>query len=126
MKSLPVFSYKKEKKSATDKYIKMLTKDDGETISPNSDITEECTEFYEKLYSTKIIDPSLHDYYLHDIPTLSEESSDLCQGEITLEECTRGLKKMQNNKSSPCPDGLPAEFLYICLSPYWERICQVT
>ena len=109
------FFLQKEKKSATDKYIKILTKDDGEPISTNTAIIEECSKFYENLYSTKIIDPSLNDYFLHDIPKLSEESSDLCEGEITLEECTRALKQMQNNKS-PGPDGLPAEF-YIFAFP---------
>ena len=109
------FFLQKEKKSATDKYIKILTKDDGDPISTNTAIIEDCSQFYENLYSTKIIDPSLHDYFLHDIPKLSEESSELCEGEITLEECTRALKQMQNNKSSG-PDGQPAEF-YIFAFP---------
>ena len=40
------------------------------------------------------------------------ESSYLCEGAISLEECARALKQMQHSKS-PGPDGLPAECLFI-------------
>jgi len=46
------------------------------------------------LYNYKPIDNSLHKYFLNDIPKLSTESSDLCEGAITLEECTGALKQM--------------------------------
>ena len=62
--------------------------------------------FYKKLYSDKDIDPTLDDYFITDIPSLNEESSNLCEGEITLEECSEALKLMLNHKS-PGHDCLP-------------------
>ena len=86
----------------------------GEVITLINCIKEECPHYYKTLYSKKIIDNSIDDYFLHDIPKLSEDSCDECEGIITegaisVEECTRALKQMQHNKS-PGPDGLPAEF----------------
>ena len=61
------------------------------------------------MYSTKDIDPTVDDYFLTDIPTLDQNMSDLCEGEITIKECHDALKLMQHYKS-PGPDGLPKEF----------------
>lgn len=113
------FFLQKEKKSATDKYIKSLKNDKGEVITTSSGIKEECSIFFETLYSRKPTDDSLDEYFLQDIPTLNTESSKQCEGHITLDECKRALKQMQNNKS-PGPDGLPKEF-YTFAFPYIEE-----
>lgn len=68
------------------------------------------------MYSRKPIDNSLDEYFLREIPTLSTESSEHCEGHITLGECKTALKRMQNNKY-PGPDGLPKEF-YTFAFPY--------
>jgi hypothetical protein len=110
------FFLQKEKKSATDKVITSLLTEEGNLITNSSDIKEECTKYYEQLYNQKRIDNSLYEYFLEDIPTLSQESSEHCEGEITVEECKRALKEMENNKS-PGPDGLSKEF-YTIAFPY--------
>ena len=103
------FFLRKENKSATDKYIKSLRNEEGITVTSKEGIQQECKYFYKKLYSTKDIDPTVDDYFLTDIPTLDQNMSDLCEGEITIKECHDALKLMQNYKS-PGPDGLPKEF----------------
>ena len=103
------FFLRKEKKSATDKYIKSLRKEDGSLVNSKEGIKKECKSFYKKLYSSKEIDPTVDDYFLKDIPTLNPNISELCEGEFTIEECYEALKLMLNYKT-PGPDGLPKEF----------------
>ena len=103
------FFLKKEKKLANDKHIKILKTDKGEVVTSIDGIKEECSNFYDILYSKKCIDNSLDDYFLHDIPKLSEDSCDECEGVITIDECRQAIKLMENYKS-PGPDGLPKEF----------------
>ena len=103
------FFLRKEKKSATDKFIKSLRNENGDSITTNNGIQKECVNFYKSLYSDKDIDPTIDDYFLADIPSLNEDSSNLCEGDLTLGECNEALKLMLNHKS-PGPDGLPKEF----------------
>ena len=113
------FFLHKEKKSAKDKHIKSLKNYDGEVINTSSEITEQCRHFYETLYSRKVVDESLDEYFLKDIPCLSEDSCTKFEGHITLEEYKSTLELMQNHKS-PGPDGLPKEF-YTFAFPYIGR-----
>ena len=41
--------------------------------------------------------------------TLKQEEADTCQGLLTLEECTKSLKQLMNNKT-PGSDGFTIEF----------------
>ena len=52
-----------------------------------------------------------------DIPILTEEQSQICEGPITESELLNALKSMPNNKSSG-NDGLKKEFYEI----FWEEI----
>lgn len=113
------FFLRKEKQSAKDKHIKSLKNYADEIINTSSEITEHCRHFYETLYSRKVVDESLNEYFLKDIPSLSEDSSTKCEGHIILEECKKALELMQNHKS-PGPDGLPKEF-YTFAFPYIGR-----
>ena len=47
------------------------------------------------------------------IPKLSEEQKQCCEGEISLEEILLILDNFQNNKS-PGSDGIPIEFYKTC------------
>ena len=78
------FFLRKEKKSATDKFIKSLRNENGDSITTNNGIQKECVNFYKSLYSDKDIDPTIDDYFLADIPSLNEDSSNLCEGDLTL------------------------------------------
>ena len=64
----------------------------GEVNTTIHGIKEECSHFCEALSSWKPIDNSLDDYFLRDMPTLSEESSDQCM--ITLDGCKLAIKLM--------------------------------
>jgi len=61
--------------------------------------------------------------FLHDIPKLRTECSDLREGAISLEECTRALKQMQHNKS-PGPT-VTSRVVYLCLPFHRENFCKV-
>ena len=59
------------------------------------------------------------DTYLQkiEIPMLSEESKDLCDKHITIEEVKEAVDNLANNKS-PGPDGIPIEFYKM----FWPEI----
>ena len=62
------------------------------------------------------------DSFLNDlnIPTLSEEQKNSCEGKISSEECFRILDTCQDNKT-PGNDGIPIEFLQKILA-FSERL----
>ena len=66
---------------------------------------------YENRYSQtkRQIDRSLS--FFNNIPSLCEESKELCEGKVTKEECYNVLKEMKINKS-PGNDGLTVEFYH--------------
>ena len=49
------------------------------------------------------------EFFLKDLPVLSDEDREICEGYLTLDEILFALKGMDNNKS-PGPDGIPKEF----------------
>ena len=108
MKDQLGFFYVK-KKSANDKFIKSLRNEKGVSITSNNGIQEECVNFYESLYSDKDIDPTLDDYFPTDIPSLNEESSNICEGEITLAHSSKVISPSHIYllHESPGPDELP-------------------
>lgn len=105
----------KEKARAKAKNLKRLVSSNGVIIDQNDDIISECKKFYENLYSAEPIDEAVADLFLDHVPVLSETNRELCEGQITKEECFLALSKMQNNKS-PGQDGLPKEF-YVKVFP---------
>ena len=58
------FFLRKEKKSATNKFVKSLRNEEGFTVTSKEGIQLECKSFYKKLYSSKEIDPTVDDYFL--------------------------------------------------------------
>ena len=53
------------------------------------------------------------------IPQLSKEQKNSCEGLISSEECSKLLDSFQSNKS-PGSDGIPAEFY----RKFWPLICE--
>ena len=103
-----------EKRNYNQKCIKKLIKSDGTEITDPKDIIEEQRRFYEDLYSSKLKntkDQTNYDEYFlsNNIPKLDEELKNLCELELTLEECGKALKQLENNKS-PGADGLTTNF----------------
>ena len=74
--------------------------------------------FYVNLFSASSLSLSDEDFFLNSLDRfLSSNEAALCEGEITLEECTRTLKSFKRNKS-PGLYGLPYEFY----SKFWDLI----
>ena len=82
--------------------------------------------YYERLFSTKIIDDSA----MHDtaalLNKLDPEQSKLCEGEMSMNELHASLCTFHNNKS-PGPDGFGKEFwrvFWVDLSPHLLDACN--
>ena len=69
------------------------------------------------MYEKKIVEDCEIEEIVHTIPTLSDEEANNIEGKITLEEATRALKNMKNNKS-PGTVGFTSEFFKV----FWKRL----
>ena len=69
--------------------------------------------FYKNLYTSKRVDLNGEDsrgfFENENIPKLSEEFKEICEGRIRIDEITELLKSCKDNKV-PGIDGRPAEF----------------
>ena len=95
--------------TTTKTVIRELYNEENEIIRDRNKILTIIKDFYEQLYSEhnrKIDDNSP---FFKNIPRLSEESKNLCDGKVTKEECYNVLKEMKQNKS-PGNDGYTVEF----------------
>lgn len=99
--------------------IRELYSENGEVLRDKFAILKTIRSFYENLYFGNIEqeDDESDSEFLKDIPKISEESRDDCEGLITKEECFEVLKSMKLNKS-PGNDGLTVEF-YLT---FWTKI----
>ena len=72
-----------------------------------------------QLYSSRNVDPNRDEFtnFFNVDFQLSEEMASKCEGKMTLDECTKALLTMQNNKS-PGSDGLTTEFF----RAFWDVI----
>ena len=115
-----------EKRNYLNKSITRLITNDDNIITEFSDILKEQRQFYEELYAEQEV--NLEDenivgkFFMLDnnIPILSNELKELCEGIITKEECTESIKAMENFKS-PGTDGLPIEFYKIM----WHEVSDL-
>lgn len=103
-----------ESRRQTNNNIQMLkTKQDPSvTVQNDQDILNEACLFYNDLYTSKA--PTIHNIkeYLNTITfqkKLSQEDKDICDDDITENECLNVLKHMKDNKA-PGIDGIPVEF----------------
>ena len=120
------FFYGQGKQHYTNNTIQELELDNGTILDKTTDILHEQKKFYEKLYSSKILNTNtLHEPEYekeffpqsHDIPKLSDKDKNKLQQPITQKEMLTALKGMQNDKS-PGIDGLPTEFYKF----FWKDI----
>ena len=81
-------------------------------ITNQKEILDKQADFYEELYRDKL-DKGISDMieYLSDVnmPELSEEDKEICNGKVTKDECYKTLLLMKTNKT-PGNDGLTVEF----------------
>lgn len=108
-----------EKHRSAAKVMQSLKTEEGE-IYDQVLIRKKQQEYYKELYSKKIeFDESNLDEFIRDIdiPKLSDEDKDLCEGLITEEDACNALKNMKNG-STPGIDGLTTEFYKF----FWSKI----
>ena len=108
-----------EKRNAIDKHIQQLELADGQITTDPTVILQEQKLFYEKLYTKPNDDDcfTVPESMLSTIEKLSDEQRELCEGDLTMEECGKALRELQNGKS-PGTDGLTNEFYKF----FWQSI----
>ena len=104
-----------EKRNYNSTCIKKLIIKDEQERTNVKDIIQEQENFYKDLYSSKIEDNQsttvITNKFINSapIPLLEQLNKDLCDSELTLEECSKALKELANNKS-PGSDGFTTNF----------------
>ena len=105
-----------EKRNYVNKTVSKVKTNTGQTITDQSNILGEISNFYQNLYSNKDdyldevdLDNLLKDY---SVPKLSKKNAELLEGKITYKELTSAMKSMKNNKS-PGTDGFSVEFFKV-------------
>jgi hypothetical protein len=109
-----------EQKHQTNNTIVSVKDSHGHNVYEKDKILGTTSKFYEKLYGpTNIKVPDIEQYLnsVDGIEILSEDESQKCEGQITLEECEKAVFSMSGGKS-PGYDGLPGEF-YQC---FWDDV----
>ena len=111
-----------EKRNHVKKHIRKLLISGSITTDPYRILAEQ-KRFYQNLYKTKdsVEATDSIEAFLNslNIPKLSEEQRQSCEGRISTEECRTIIETFQNNKS-PGNDGLPIEFYKSC----WDLISK--
>ena len=94
---------------------------DGILITDPKIILQEIEKFYSDLYKTDSLTPSgnLLNSYLEnpEIPRLTGDNAQACEGKLTVDECLKSLQLFENNKS-PGDDGLTVEFYKV----FWNIV----
>ena len=101
-----------EKRNYNKKTVTELKTDRDTTIKDEKQILDEIESYYNNLYTTDIIfSHTAYSEYIEklQIPRLSEEAREKCEGPLTFEECKKSLETFQNEKS-PGEDGFTIEF----------------
>ncbi len=100
-----------EKRNGRKKQCKKLILDDDVEVTNPSQILRLQSDFYEKIYKSTVI-VNNDDNFLctnNDIPSLSNEDRNSCEGDLSLAECFEVLNGMARNKT-PGNDGISCEW----------------
>ncbi len=99
-----------EKYRGKTKTFTKIKKEDGTVTEDIEEILTTQKDFYQKLYAETNTDTEVQNHFLDALDNkLPEHKRDMCEGLITIEEATKAIKGMANNKS-PGSDGLSKEF----------------
>ena len=112
-----------EKRNYKMKHIQKLKISEHEDITDPEKILAEEENFYKSLYTAKLTNnlDDLNDQFLeHNIPKLDLADKNLCEQEVTKQECASALKELKNGKS-PGSDGFPPEFYKM----FWKSISEL-
>ena len=116
----PEFFKSLDQKHKKNNTITCLKNKNGEIVHKINDLLSCSRSFYEDLFSSQNIEDNKIDEYLSKINIpfkLSEDDKNICEGNITEEQCWEVIKKMQKNKS-PGHDGLSVEFY----QNFWQHV----
>ena len=109
-----------EKSRRTNQTIRVLTKDNLDTVTGIQDLLSETRSFYENLYSAEECDENEQDSFLIDeLPRLNDNDREVCEGYITEEELREAVISMENDRS-PGIDGLTTNFY----KHFWPLIAK--
>ena len=107
------YFYNLEKRNHREKHIRLVTKENGTSISDPKEILDEEANFFKRIYESKNTNPELDQFKFffqcENITPLEKEESDSCEELLSLEECANVLKSFSNDKT-PGSDGLTVEF----------------
>ncbi|KAL9984497.1 hypothetical protein ACROYT_G006797 [Oculina patagonica] len=104
------YFYNLEKSRQADQTIKILTKDNLDTITDPYDILTEARNFYKELYTADRLDETAQkEIFDVNTPILNPRDRKCCEGLVTCAELTKSVKAMIPNKS-PGIDGLTVNF----------------
>ena len=116
-----------EKRNHIRKHIRKLNLSGVITTNP-FEILEGGRTFYKKLYTSKRVDLNGEDskgfFENENIPKLSGELKEICEGRVRIEEITEVLKPFKDNKV-PGIDGLPAEFYKAFCRVYYRFLIRL-
>ena len=103
-----------EKRNQNLKTITALYTQEGNIVNDTADILNTGKKYFENVYkSDNPTMKDIEDFLAFDddgmTPKLNENSTQVCEGSISLQECIDALKTMPNNKT-PGTDGFPTEF----------------
>ena len=104
------YFYSLEKSRQAKQTIRILTKDNLDTVSELQDLLKETHNFCKVLFTAEPCDEHARNQFLNsDIPRLPDNARESCEDIITEEELSNAVKAMENNKS-PGFDGLTTNF----------------
>ena len=100
-----------ENRQFTNKVMNKIIEENGNEFTDTQDILNSQKRFYQTLYDevNKIDDVPIENILGQNENPLSQQEAEKLEGEIEMDELTKALKNMKNDKS-PGPDGFTAEF----------------
>ncbi|KAK6165076.1 hypothetical protein SNE40_023679 [Patella caerulea] len=101
----------KEHIRGNDKVIRCLEDTDSTLFKDTNNIKRIARSFYSNLFTSEPIDAEISDDFLSGLPQLSEESRDLCDGEISFSDVKFAVSNFKSHRS-PGGDGLSREFYF--------------
>jgi hypothetical protein len=110
--------YALEKKNSVDKMWTAIKDKDGKLATGIDAILARQVEYYETLYTAEGMDVNSANVLLNNIePSLSVIDMELCESEISFEECEKAVRQCKTGKS-PGIDGITNDFYKM----YWDVI----
>ena len=119
---------RKERVRGQQKLINAIRRSDGTVVTSKTDVMNVWSEFYFRLFMSQELSEGDQGLFLDSIERrLTPAESRLCEGDLTIEECSKALSNMPSAKS-PGVNGFPAEFFSAFLGhvgPRFSRSIQL-